>query len=382
MMFRSLVFAFSLSSLALAQHARPPVSDETIPSVLERGIEILLERQENFDKEGGAPQEWPYEGVYRVRNGRKRVIPLGYRIGGTAICAWALIEAPGYEKDKERQKAVERGLDFILDRLRDPKMEPTFERGYDVRGWGHAYALNFLLRLRKLAYVTAANREHVDVAIKWLVNALEKSEIEDAGGWNYSRRSSPKPSTFMTAPTVQFLLAAKADGEKVDSAVIQRAIRSIDDARLESGAYQYGTNKQRRSGRGFEAVEGSTARSPVCETTLFMTGNGDLKRLRKSIDDFFTHWEWLEKRRRQNGTHVAPYMIAPYYFYYGHYYTAQAIECLPEKERAARREQLYKRLTQVREKSGGWNDRVFDRSENFGTAMVMLALMERKNAAK
>ena len=30
----------------------------------------------------------------------------------------------------------------------------------------------------------------------------------------------------------------------------------------------------------------------------------------------------------------------------------------------------------VREKSGGWNDRVFDRSENFGTAMAILAILE------
>jgi hypothetical protein len=30
----------------------------------------------------------------------------------------------------------------------------------------------------------------------------------------------------------------------------------------------------------------------------------------------------------------------------------------------------------VREKDGGWNDRVFPRSEAFGTAMTMLALSE------
>ena len=34
----------------------------------------------------------------------------------------------------------------------------------------------------------------------------------------------------------------------------------------------------------------------------------------------------------------------------------------------------------VREESGGWNDRVFDRSENFGTAMTLMALLEPKSA--
>jgi hypothetical protein len=34
----------------------------------------------------------------------------------------------------------------------------------------------------------------------------------------------------------------------------------------------------------------------------------------------------------------------------------------------------------VREESGGWNDRVFPRSESFGTAMTLLALLEPDRA--
>ena len=75
------------------------------------------------------------------------------------------------------------------------------------------------------------------------------------------------------------------------------------------------------------------------------------------------------------GTHTGPYGIAPYYFFYAHYYVAQAIELLPEQERENRREALRKILFKVQEKSGGWNDRVFDRSEAFGTPMALLALM-------
>jgi hypothetical protein len=91
---------------------------------------------------------------------------------------------------------------------------------------------------------------------------------------------------------------------------------------------------------------------------------------------FLEHWEWLEKRRKQDGTHVPPYMIAPYYFFYAHRHVAQAIEFLPEAERPALREKLYALLWRVREESGGWNDRVFPRSESFGTAMTVMALRE------
>lgn len=93
-----------------------------------------------------------------------------------------------------------------------------------------------------------------------------------------------------------------------------------------------------------------------------------------AAESFFEHWTWLEKRRQQTGTHVPPYNVAPYYFFYAHGYVAQAIEMLPERERPASRAKLHSILWYVREESGGWNDRVFPRSENYGTAMSLLAL--------
>jgi hypothetical protein len=68
-------------------------------------------------------------------------------------------------------------------------------------------------------------------------------------------------------------------------------------------------------------------------------------------------------------------MIAPYYFFYAHRYAAQAIELLPEAEREGYRAKLLALLWKVREEDGGWNDRVFPRSECFGTAMSMMALL-------
>ncbi len=343
-----------------------------VDAAVERGVDILLELQENLDsKKKGAAVEWPYEGVYRESG----AIPPGYRVGGTSISAWALLEAPGWKSNSKRAKAVTRAADFVLDMLETDPMLSGFSGGYDVRGWGHAYALNFLLRLRELERVPGSMKKRVDVPIAGLVKTLEQTAIDGYGGWNYSRRGKGAPSTFMTAPTLQFLFYAKQQGETVDEKVVERALRSLEEARLESGAFQYGLNPDHRTGKGFEAVEGSTGRSPVCEVTLFLAGRGSVEAIRGALDDFFEHWEWLEKRRRQNGTHIAPYMIAPYYFFFAHYYAAQAIELLPESERPTYRAKFYALLERVREPSGGFNDRVFERSENFGTAMSMLGLL-------
>jgi hypothetical protein len=255
------------------------------------------------------------------------------------------------------------------------KMSSGFSGSYDVRGWGHAYALNFLLRLRELERVPGKLKKRVDQAITGLVQTLEDTAIEGNGGWNYSRRRVARASTFMTAPTLQFLFYAMEQGEDVDPKIVKLALRALAESRLESGAFQYGWNPDNKTGKGFEAVEGSTGRSPVCEVTLFLAGHGSVDAIRGSLDDFFEHWEWLEKRRRQDRTHIPPYMIAPYYFFFAHYYAAQAIEFLPEAERPAYRAKFYALLEEVREESGGFNDRVFERSENFGTAMSILGLL-------
>ncbi|MEM7516306.1 MAG: hypothetical protein AAF368_05205, partial [Planctomycetota bacterium] len=87
---RCLLFAFAclalLSPSSAAQKSKKlrPVDAENRLEAVERGCEILLERQESLAKgekrKRTSGPEWPYEGVYRV--GRK--IPIGYRIGGTS----------------------------------------------------------------------------------------------------------------------------------------------------------------------------------------------------------------------------------------------------------------------------------------------------------
>ena len=426
---------------------------------MKRGLALLLAKQEAYDpavERGRAPKtdakagprEWPYEGVYRVGG----EIPIGYRVGGTSIAASALIEAQDGKLSDESAAAVRRALDFVLEGVGHPLMTKDFEQGYDVRGWGHAYGLSFLLLLRERKLVPKELAERVDQEITRLVHMLETTEIE-SGGWNYSRpngthadvmrkaleakRAKEKkpnaparpekpekpekpgrdearqgiaapaaeevpeeheappealapaeralgddaiplspPSPFMTAPTLQILFEAARQGEHVDAGVVERALNTLEDARLDTGSFQYSTNPARKSGKGIEAVAGACARMAVCETTLYLAGRGSIDRMRGAVDAFFEHWQALEDRRKKSGTHEGPYAIAPYFFFYGHRYAAQAIEFLPEAERAGYRAKLYALLWKVREEDGGWNDRVFPRSESYGTAMTLFALHE------
>lgn len=349
-----------------------------VDAATQAGISALLKLQE-----GEGHNQWPYEGVYREDNG---VLPVGYRVGGTAIVGLSLIAAPGFSTDKPRQEALARGVAFILESLEAPRMQGEFVGTYDVRGWGHIYALHLFLELQEHKLVSAELLAPVTAKTKWLVQTLCESAIPESGGWNYSRpagytSSKNRASTFMTAPALQVLFLAKARGYEVADAVIDQAVAALERARSEPGGYGYGAaltsqNDVPEAKLAFmDKVPSSAARATACETTLMLAGRGDKERLHRAVVRFFADWEELAVRKSQLGTHIQPYGIAPYYFLYGHLYAAQAIEQLDDgAEKEALRTKMRIYLARSRDAAGSWNDRQFDRSAGYGTALAILCM--------
>jgi hypothetical protein len=345
----------------------PPAEADPVQAAVACGIEFLLASQE-----GDGKAEWPYEGVYRV--GGK--IPIGYRVGGTALCASALLRAPGYEQDPARRAAVARAVGFICASADDPLMSPEYDGGYDVRGWGYTYGLALLLELGDRGLTPPELKEAADTTTARFIDAIQRTEIPQVGGWNYARPSGKEkaapPSPFMTGPTLQALFEASRQGHAVDRAVVERALTYLESARAPGGAVAYSGAANDRSRDG---VPGAVGRMLITEVTLYLAGRSNLMNIRGALDAFIVHWEWLDKRRAQPGTHAGPYNIAPYYFYYAHYQAAQAIELLPERERAEYRRRLRGLLFSTRLPDGTWNDRVFPRTANYGTATSVMALL-------
>src|SRR5262249_35705320 len=157
-----------------------------------------------------------------------------------------------------------------------------------------------------------------------LIETLVTEEIQ-GGGWNYANRR--QHASFVTAPVTQALLLARSQGEKVPDEVLQRARKALEISRTQEGSFLYGGTLEKTDKAAkppITLLPGSVARSAVCETPLLLLGGGSVDAVRASITAFHKHWEELEKRRKKPGTHVGDYRIAPYFFYYGHRYAAQA----------------------------------------------------------
>lgn len=365
--------------------ARSPSDPARISDAVQKAVELLLAHQEDHGAGDKAlpenKSEWPYEGVYRVN----RQIPIGYRIGGTSLTATCLLRAPGYDKDEKRHEAIARAVKFVCDTARHPLMSVDDYKGsYDVRGWGYTCALGFLLELKAAKAVPAEPKEtaeRVEETIKWAIDAIQKTEIPKVGGWNYARgpRDEPAPSSpFMTGPTLQALFEAKKQGYAVDDAVITRALDAIERCRCSTGSYVYAAQTAPPANRP-EPVAGAVGRMLVGEVTLSLAGRSDPARLRGALDSFIANWAWLLQRKSKTGTHEGPYGVAPYYFFYAHFYAAQAIELLPQtrtdQDRKEYRRRLAELLFSVQDADGGWNDRVFPRTSSYGTSMAVMGLL-------
>ncbi len=351
----------------------PAVAIPTDAEAITMGVAQLVTMQEKGPGSDLAAQ-WPYEGVYRVGG----AIPFGYRVGGTSIVSMALLAAPGFAEDSARKDAVARALDFVTSSISEPLLSPKYAGGYDVRGWAHCYGLRFLIAAKHAAAVTEAQLPAVNAAAAFYLDALKTTEIPRVGGWQYARSAGlenpSSTSPFMTAPCLMALLEARADGMDVSPELIARTVKALELTRGESGFVAYNATKATRDDAG--QIPGAIGRMCAVEVALAHAGTPDHKRLSVAVDSFFKFWPELEKRRKQQGTHVAPYGVAPYYFFYAFLHAAHAIEFLPDAERTIARAKFREVLFSVRDGNGTWNDRVFPRSAGYGTAMSILALMQ------
>lgn len=370
-----------------------PVDEARVAEAVAGGRRLLLERQEGPDR-----SEWPYQGVYRVRptaddpetliegTGRRRsVIPIGYRVGGTAIAGRALARGLETEDPEARRAALERARAFVVACTDHPLMSPEYDGGYDVRGWGYIYALGFLLDLRERGLVSEAAAGATDDAIEFYIAALRSIEIPETGGWNYARRGPldrvDAVSPFMTPPGIQALVEAERQGFPIPAGIVDRAVAGLELARGEDGHVAYAARRPTRESS--EQLPGAVGRMLAVATVRSELGLADDAEVRRACDAFVEHWNQLLVRKGRQGTHQPPYGVAPYYFMYAHGYAAEAIERLPEAERPARRERLRGLLMSVHDGDGkGWNDRVFDRSSAYGTSIALLALTQPEESSR
>jgi hypothetical protein len=324
-----------------------------------------------------------------------------YNVATTALCAEALLLAPGFDSDPDRQDRIETATRYILDHYKGAAISCC-----DFSPEWAFYPLQYLLRLveRNAVQTLGLDQEEIDSGIEKIVSMLESCfERPEQGipgdnapycGWYRCVYDTCNPGTppregdydggcaqvaFKTAPALLALFRAKEAGYSVSCEKTSRGLEALAAARIPGevnphrvylkwgphcGAFAYRDRNVIDNKWGYfycnrTTVPGSISRMLLAETVLYLWDRSTSERIRAAIDTFFYgrafdndgniqgvyHFLKQAKDSGSEGT----YRCLAYTFFYAHYGAAIAIEHLPDlagpgtdpdAERKKRRAQL------------------------------------------
>jgi hypothetical protein len=295
------------------------------------------------------------------------------RVATTALCVIALREAgekPAH--DKGVLHLVEHG-----EARRDHGMLL-----YNI--WAHIYALQAqALELQLPTGQQVVPAERMRKAAEWHLDRMKRYEVY-LGGWNYydfdnqTEQPSMEATSFGTAAGLVALWEARRAGLDVPETLSGRAFRRLEEMRLPNGAYLYSGDMRFAPRHPANFVRGSVGRTQACNDALWLYSSQKVgeQQARDGVEMFFREHIFIDMGRRRQYPHEAWYMTAPYYYYFGHYYTARLLERLGPAAQNQYGDQLAQTIVPHQEPDGSWWDfAMWDYHKPYGTAFSVMTLL-------
>ena len=357
-----------------------PPTREAVDNAIRRGVDFLVRRQ-NKNGSWGSARNTKGLNIYAPVPGAHHA----FRTATTSLCLSALIEA-GDSRPATR-RAVERGETWMLANL--GKLRRATPRAI-YNTWGHAYAIQALVRMAQRRPMDPARLKHLAKLIEDQIGFLARYETVH-GGWGYydfeahTQKPSGQPTSFLTATVLIAFAEAKAVGVAAPQKLVRRALATIHRQRKPDSSYLYSGNLTWWPMAGINRPAGSLGRSQACNAALRLWGDKRITDdvLRTWLDRLFARSLWLDIGRKRPVPHESWFQVAGYFFYYGHYYAGLCIDLLKPEERPHFQDHLAHILLRLQEKDGTWWDYpLYDYHQQYGTAFALMALQRcRKGTA-
>ncbi len=353
----------------------PPVDPperEAIDGAIRRGVEFLLERQ-NDDGSWGSHRTGRPVNVFAPVPGSHHA----FQAATTALSVAALIETGG--DDPEVAAALDRAEHWMAVNL------PRVRRATPMaiyNNWSHIYAVQALALMHRRHEGNAERQEAIRAHLEQQIGRLERYEFL-SGGWAYydfgaqTRQPSGPSVNFMTAAGLIALDEARPLEVDIPQGLVDRAIESIRRQRNPDSSYVYSESWMFYPMRPLNRPGGSLGRSQACNAALRIWGDERVtdEVIGTWLDRLFARNGWLCIARKRPIPHESWFQVAGYYFYFGHYYAARCIELLPPERQEAYKHQMAHLMLGLQEADGSWWDfPLFDYHQQYGTAFALMAL--------
>jgi len=286
-----------------------------------------------------------------------------WQLASQALAIRALLAV---EETPERRETLDKAVAWFLE-TRLPKRGDHWDVDYV---WSMLYATTALVDLAEderiaedvelVARVHERGRAYVDL--------LARNQSY-TGGWGYyddpPYTQRPKWGTsFSTACVLPALERALAlgwgEGQEADGApMLARGLKYVQRCALPNGAYAYDLQViPWVSGESINDVKGSLGRIQIGHWARRVLGDERVTddALRTGLAAFFDEHRFLDAAFMRPRPHEAYYANAAYFYHFGHYYAAEAIELLPEDERGAWHAKLRPQLVKTQRDDGSLTD--------------------------
>ncbi|MBM3987497.1 MAG: terpene cyclase/mutase family protein [Planctomycetes bacterium] len=300
-----------------------------------------------------------------------------WQLGAVELTLMSLMQC---DETPERRRALERGMEWLCT-TRLPARGSDWDVDYM---WPSLYGVVCALdALDDPRFAAQEWQRKIDARGRAFMEILERSQVPD-GGWGYYDdppfTNRPKWATsFATATVVPALADAQKRGWFADPKVRERAVAYIAGCALPNGAYEYDLNPIPRAGVGesINSVKGSLGRIQICNWALRRCGIKFVtdEKIREGLGFFMEHHRFLDVARMRPVPHEAYYANAGYFYFFGHYYAALAINELPATEREAWHAKLRPHLVKCQYDDGSTSDFLHSRYDILAsTAYAAMAL--------
>jgi len=363
------------ASIPRPQPIQAPAARDVRASI-DRGVAFLIESQ-NEDGSWGSATRTKGLNIYAPIPGAHH----GFRAAVTALSTSALIEVERHE-DAQVQRAIDQAQAWLLANL------PRVKRAdvpalYNV--WAHSYSLQALVRLRardQRHQTGSAVSQLLDQQINQQIDRLVRYEFL-GGGWGYydfyshTQKPAGMSTSFVTATGLIALHEARQAGFDVPQGLIDRAFDSVKRQQKPDFSYLYSETHKYRPMHPVNRPAGSLGRSQACNAAMHLWGDEAVTEqvLINWLDRLFARNGWLSNGRKRPIPHEAPFAVAGYFYYYGHYYAGYCIDMLPPERRDFYHDHMAHTLLPLQETDGSWWDYpLYNYHQPYGTAFALMTL--------
>lgn len=350
------------------------VTSAEIEASIRRGVNFLLADQ-NSDGSFGSATKTKALNIYAPIPGAHDA----FRAAVTSLCISALIESQ--DRRAEVVEAIEDAEVWLVRNLPDVRRADATAI-YNT--WCHAYSIQACCDLHTYHAERPKRQPRLIKMIAQQIEMLRRYAGID-GGWGYydfgahTQIPNVNPTSFTTATILIALHEAQTLGLAVPENTVRKAIVSLERQQKPDYSYYYSDNGpvQNRPMWSINRPGGSLGRSQACNLALRKWGDASITNrvLETWLHRLFARNLWLDMGRKRPIPHESHFLVAGYFFYYGHFYAACCIEVLPAKEQTPHQQQLAAILMELQEKDGSWWDYpLYNYHQQYGTAFSVMSL--------